>query len=137
MIHHDDLLTASPEPATTAPLARAVLLLDLEPPMAALVGEWLQRAGHRVLSGAKAALRPEEVGLVVLELAFPRQGGSQRLQQLGEAWPGVPALVLSPTLLPGVALQGEAARRLGAAAVLPSPTTREALLAAVSRLCTG
>jgi DNA-binding response OmpR family regulator len=132
----DDLfpLPAGGAPADTAAAARAVLLLELDPPMAALIAEWLQREGLRVLQGAAAVRQRGEVGLIVLELAFPRQGGGERLQRLREAWPGVPVIVLSPTLLPGVQPQGEAARRLGAAALLPAPASRSALLAAVARV---
>jgi CheY-like chemotaxis protein len=112
--------------------APGVLLIDIEPAMAALLDEWFARDGRRVLQGTTAAAC--EVGLIVTELAFPRQGGSQRLQQLHAAWPGVPVIVLSPTFHTGVAPQGEVARALGAAAVLPAPVSRETLRAAVARV---
>jgi len=120
--------------ATAAP---AVLLLELEPPTSALVAEWLQREGLRVRQGATPPCPRDEIRLIVLELAYPRQGGGERLQRLHEAWPGVPVIVLSPTLLPGVQPQGDAARRLGAAALLPAPASRAALLAAVARVLGG
>lgn len=136
VIRDEDLhpLPAGGEPADTATAARAVLLLELEPPMSALVAEWLRHEGLRVLQGTAGVQQRGEVSLIVLELAFPRQGGGERLQRLHEAWPGVPVIVLSPTLLPGVQPQGEAARRLGAAALLPAPASRSALLAAVARV---
>lgn len=108
-----------------------VLLLGLEPQMAALFDEWLAAPGRPVWHGTAAH---GAVGLVVTALAFPRQGGSQHLAQLHRARPGVPVIVLSPTLHAGVPPQGETARQLGAAAVLPTPVSRAALLAAVDRL---
>lgn len=110
---------------------RGVLLLDLEPMMAALFEEWLAAPGRPVWHGTAGR---GAVALVVTVLAFPRQGGSQHLAQLQRAWPGVPVIVLSPTLHAGVPPQGETARQLGAAAVLPTPVSRAALLAAVTRL---
>lgn len=117
-----------PEPAGTAAAPR-VLLVDLEPSMAALIAEWLAADG---LAADADASRPEPPAAVILiDVAFPRQGGRERLAALRRAWPGVPVLVLSPTLLPGVSPQGEVARALGAAAVLPSPVSRESLRAAL------
>jgi CheY-like chemotaxis protein len=108
-----------------------VLLLDIEPAMASLLDEWLTRDGRRVLHAGAAAA---EVDLIVIELAFPRQDGSGRLQQVRHAWPGVPVIVLSPTFLAGVAPRGEVARQLGAAAVLPAPVSRAMLRAAVAQV---
>jgi CheY-like chemotaxis protein len=111
---------------------RRVLLLDIEPAMAALLCEWLAADG--LAADSDGSLSDPPAALVVLELPFPRQAGRERLAALQREWPGVPVIVLSPTLLPGVPPQGEVARALGAAAVLPSPVSREALRAAVSRL---
>jgi CheY-like chemotaxis protein len=123
-----------PEPggavADRAP--RRVLLCDIEPAMAALFAEWLGADG---LQADADASRPEPpAALILIELPFPRQGGTLRLRELAGAWPGVPLIVLSPTLLPGVSPQGEVARALGAAAVLPAPVSRAALRAAVARV---
>jgi CheY-like chemotaxis protein len=112
--------------------ARRVLLCDVEPAMAALFNEWLGADGLCVDSDAARPQPP--VALILIDLAYPRQGGRERLAQLQRDWPGVPVIVLSPTLLPGVAPQGEVARQLGAAAVLPAPVSAEALRAAVARL---
>ena len=108
-----------------------VLLLDIEPPTAALFDEWLRREGVRTQREARDG---ESVALILLELAFPRRDGAQRLQRLAATWPGVPVLVLSPTFLPGVSAQGEVARQLGAAAVLAAPVARDTLRAAVAGL---
>lgn len=111
---------------------RRVLLCDLEPAMSTLLAEWLAADG---LSADNDMALPEPpAALILIELPYPRQGGQQRLRELARAWPGVPLVVLSPTLLPGVTPQGDVARQLGAAAVLPAPVSRQALRAAVAQV---
>lgn len=122
---------ASPPATHQDPAALGVLLLDIEPSTAVLFDEWLARDGWRIWQERAPA---GVVRLIVIELAFPRQGGRQRLAQLHGLWPGVPVVVLSPTFLVGVAPRGEVARQLGAAAVLPAPVTRETLRATVNGL---
>lgn len=128
----DTLRRGMSAPATSeTPFEPGVLLLDIEPSTAALFDEWLARDGRRIWQGDAPA---GAVGLIVIELAYPRQGGRQRLAQLQRQWPGVPVVALSPTFLVGVSPSGEVARQLGAAAVLPAPVSRETLRATVNGL---
>lgn len=123
--------SASAPGTNEVPAKSGVLLLDIEPSTAALFDEWLARDRRCIWQGQAQA---GNVGLIVIELAFPRQGGRQRLEQLHRLWPGVPVVVLSPTFLGGVSPSGEVARQLGAAAVLPAPVSRETLRATVNGL---
>jgi hypothetical protein len=100
-------LPADADSAVADTRTRRVLLCDIEPAMAALLAEWLAGDGLRADSDMQAAKPPAE--LLLIELPFPRQGGRERLQQVQRAWPGVPAIVLSPTLLPGVLPHGDVA----------------------------
>lgn len=118
--------------APREPLIPRILLLDIEPAMAALLVEWLAAEG--VAADSNAGRADPAATLILIELPFPRQGGRERLARLAEAWPGVPVIVLSPTFLPGVPPQGEVARQLGAAAVLPSPLSRQRLCGTIVRL---
>jgi CheY-like chemotaxis protein len=93
-----------------------VLMVDIEPAMAGLFAEWLAAEG--LAADGDAARADPSAALILIDLPFPRQAGRERLEQLRCAWPGVPVVVLSSTLLPGVLPQGEVARTLGAAAVL-------------------
>lgn len=113
-----------------------VLLVDIDPALAGLLAEWLRQAGIHVCAapGARADTLPRCAELLVTEIPFPRQGPSPRLQALALAWPGTPILALSPTFFAGVAARGEVAQRLGVAAVLATPVSREDWLAAVRRL---
>ena len=116
--------------------AAVVLLIDLEPALAALLGEWLAGTGvqTRALRAADVPGLNAAVDLIVVDIPFPRQGASPALQQLARARPGTPILALSSTFFTGVAAGGEVARQLGVAAVLAAPVGREAWLAAVARL---
>jgi CheY-like chemotaxis protein len=120
--------------APREPLHPRVLLVDIEPAMAGLFAEWLAADG--LLADSDTARAEPPAALILIDLPFPRQHGREQLEQLQRTWPGVPVAVLSPTLLPGVSPQGEVARALGAAAVLPSPVSREALRRTVLRLLT-
>lgn len=119
------------EPTGLAVSPPGVLLLDMEPAMAGLLDEWLVRDGWRVQHDAA---RAAGIGLIVIDLPYPRQDGAARVRQLQRAWPGVPVVVLSSTFLPGVPTHGEVARQLGATAVLASPVARDALRGVVLQL---
>ena len=130
--------------------AAAVLLVDVESSLAALLTEWLAEAGLGACSlpsGPSAASGPSgppgpsgrtdpppAPQLLVVDIPYPRQGGSARLQALAARWPGVPVLALSPTFVGRVDARGDVARQLGVAGVLATPVRREAWLDAVQQL---
>jgi CheY-like chemotaxis protein len=109
----------------------AVLLVDVDPALASLFGEWLNGCG---LKAAHAATEDLRVELAVVDLPYPRQGGQQRLKEIRERFPGVPLVAVAPTCCSGVAASGAAARELGVDAVVDAPVRREALLAAVAEV---
>lgn len=115
-----------------AAAAPRVLLCDIEPATAQLFAEWLAVDGLRADSDTHVSEPP--AALVLIDLPFPRRGGAERLRALAQAWPGVPVIMLSATLLPGVSPRGELARQFGVAAVLPAPVSRADLLGAVRGL---
>jgi hypothetical protein len=125
-------LAASPMNAPLEPPIPRVLLLDIEPAMTALFAEWL--AAHGMAADSDAARGEPPAAMVVIGLPFPRQTGRERLAHWRAVWPGVPIVLLSPTLLPGVSPQGEAARSLGAAALLPATVSCEDLTHVLLRL---
>jgi DNA-binding NarL/FixJ family response regulator len=107
---------------------RRVLVVDVDPVLAELIGEWLAAAGC-VVGG-------QDGDLLIVELPFPRMAGD-RLRLLASEHPGTPILVLSSSFLAGIGSRGSVARTLGVAGVLPMPVTRESLLDAVSSLLAG
>lgn len=123
-------------PSRDDPPPPTVLLVDIEPALAALLGEWLGEAGVAALAlrDDELAAWPGRIDLIAVDLPFPRQRGAARVQQLVAARPGTPLLALSPTFFAGVASRGEVARQLGVAAVLATPVGRADWLGAVDRL---
>ena len=103
-----------------------VLVVDTDPVLTELIGEWLATAGCRMVGEAQG-----ESDLLIVELPFPRQAGEQLAGLAGEH-PGTPILVLSSNFFPGIDSTGAVARTLGVAGVLPMPVTRSTLLEAVS-----
>lgn len=112
---------------------RRALVADADAATLGLVEAWLAADGWQVTDERDAA-PGTGFDLAIVDVPYPREGGSERLRRLAEAHPGTPKLVLSATLFAGVECCGQCARALGAEGVLPKPITRAALLAAVQRL---
>jgi CheY-like chemotaxis protein len=107
---------------------RAPLVRVIDPDRAAqeLLQEWLRRAGYRVDDGTDGA-----AAVLIVDVPFTRRGAPEQLRELARRHPGTPILALSPTLFSHVRCDGDCARALGVAAVLPKPVSREQLIAAV------
>ena len=115
------------------PNARNVLVLETDPATRSLFVEWLDAEGWQVVDPSSAdAAAP--LSLVVLELAFLRDGGLQPLAEAKLRYPGVPIVVVSPTVFASVGCCGPCAAALGVAGVLPKPIARATLIEAVHRL---
>ncbi len=111
------------------------LVVDADPALAALIGEWLEaRGGGVALESGGSPIPREALDLIVADLPFPRERGLELLERLARDYPGVPVLAVSSAFFPRVGATGGVARSLGVAGVLPKPLTRQALDAAVGRL---
>jgi CheY-like chemotaxis protein len=100
---------AAPVPAAAAPEAdevrggsETILLADDEMVVSRLGQTILERHGYRVLNAADGAealdlyrRQPEEIDLVILDLAMPRLSGPETLQELRKINPGVSVLISS------------------------------------------
>ena len=112
--------------------ARNVLVLETDQATRSLFAEWLEAEGWQVVDPSSAdAAAP--LSLVVLELPFLRNGGLQPLAEAKLRYPGVPIVVVSPTVLPSVGCCGPCAATLGVAGVLPKPIARATLIEGVER----
>jgi CheY-like chemotaxis protein len=114
---------------TETPGARRVLLIDVEPGLAALLQEWLAEAGCRVVTDCDEA--PD---LVFVDIPFPRQRGAERIRDIAARHPRLPLVALSSSFFAGIDSQGAVAQALGVAGVLPKPVPRAALSATLQRL---
>lgn len=110
---------------------RRIALLDGDAALLGLVSAWLADWGPVVARRADDAAGAD---LLLVDVPFPRLVAPGGLHELARAHPGVPVIALSPTFFPGIRSRGEVARRLGVAAVLPKPVSREALQATVHEL---
>jgi CheY-like chemotaxis protein len=112
---------------------RKVLVVESDRATRSLFVEWLNGAGWQVVDTSSAdAAGP--LSLIVLELAFLREGGLQPLAEAKLRYPGVPIVVVSPTVFASVGCCGPCATALGVAGVLPKPIARATLIEAVHRL---
>jgi len=113
--------------------ARKVLLLETDRANRSLFVEWLDAEGWQIVDPSSADPAPS-LSLVVLELAFLRDGGLQPLVEAKLRYPEVPIVVVSPTVFASVGCCGPCAATLGVAGVLPMPIARATLIEAVHRL---
>lgn len=109
---------------------RKVLLVDVVRDTAELLTLWLSAAGLQVLADEAEAM-PD---LLFAERAFPRRDEHQWLERIARRWPGVPVILLSPTLFASVPARGAVARELGVAAVLATPLNQEVLMRTVAEV---
>lgn len=119
--------------ANEPPRPPRVLLIDVEPAVAALLAEWLGALGCSVETGTGVAT-PERFDLAIVDVPFPRSGGVDLIRRLAAGHPTTPILALSPCFFGGIECTGALAHALGVACVLPQPGTHEALINAVRRL---
>lgn len=119
--------------ATDAATRPRILVVDADPALFGLIEAWLGPEAELV-AGSRHAAPPADVDLVVVDVPYARQAAADGLRELAARHAGAPLLALSPTLFAGVASEGAVARRLGVAAVLPTPVARESFVAAVRRL---
>lgn len=112
-------------PISIAP--RHAQLVDVGRDTAELLALWLAEAGLQVDDE-----QPPQ--LVFVERAYLKHGERGWLQAIARRWPGVPVVLLSPTLFASVPARGGVARELGVAAVLATPLGREQLLQTVREL---
>jgi DNA-binding NtrC family response regulator len=113
--------------------ARTVLVVDDDPAMRALLRDWLERAGYRVLeepSGERllAAASSGRFDIVILDKEMSEPGGLEVLPDFRAQCPRVPVILITAF---GGSRVAEEARRLGAYRYLEKPFQLAAILQAV------
>lgn len=118
----------------TNPRAR-VLLVAGDSALQGLLEAWLGELGYALAAehtpDAQDGLAPV---LIIVDLPYPRERGSELLAHIGATHPDIPVLVLTSSLLAGVRSTDAVARELHVSSVLPKPIERDALLAAVRNI---
>jgi CheY-like chemotaxis protein len=110
-----------------------ILVVDADPALLGLLEEWLGEQGCLVVAEGGD---PQHDGfdLAVVDIPFPRQGGTNVLKRIASEHPGTPVFALSSSFFARIESCGAVARTLGVARVLPKPLARDALVAAVRKL---
>src|SRR5262245_38138328 len=71
------------------PAPRQVLVVDADPALADLIGQWLDEEGCRVVrEGAGSRLSRQPVDLIIVDVPFPRQGRVEALRRVSREHPG-------------------------------------------------
>ncbi len=112
-----------------------VLVVDADPALFALLEEWLAAHGFdtaQAYAGDAGAVA--RVDLIVVDVPFPRHGGADVLHRIASEYPATPVVALSSHFFSRVDSNGNVARALGVAIVLPKPLTRSTFLAAVRQV---
>ena len=122
-----DSRSTPPRPSGT------VLLVDVDAALSGLLAEWLAADGIEVRSNHEA-IPAAPCNLLIVDVAFPRQHGKQRVARVAQSHPDTPIIAIPSAFLPGVACRAKIASALGVAAVLPMPMRREELQSLVQRL---
>jgi DNA-binding response OmpR family regulator len=124
----------SSEAPDAAPLPQ-VLLANIDAGLLELLRSWLAEAGWPAVALQEGAPDTHAcIGLVIVEVPFPRDDGVDCVRRVARQYPGVPILALSSTFHPGIECHGPVARALGAHCVLPTPVSRDKLTLAVRHL---
>ena len=91
--------------------ARKVLLLETDRANRSLFVEWLDAEGWQIVDPSSADPAPS-LSMIVIELAFLRDGGLQPLAEAKLRYPEVPIVVVSPTVFASVGCCGPCAATL-------------------------
>lgn len=126
----DDPMTraVTTAPNQAAPVAR---VSNADSTTLALLTEWLQGAGYRVVAD-DAEHEPTRATVSIVDVPFTRTG-AQIIEGVAQRHPGEPIIALSATFLSSVGCGGGCAKRLGVEAVLAKPFSRASLLGALER----
>lgn len=138
-------MTDRPSPPRPDGHTPCALVIDADADLAGLIEQWLQAEGLAVHTAPQAspgdglALAGDPgdalaVALAIVDMPFPSRTHVDALRARLGAQGHAPILVLSAAVFASVDCCGPAARALGADALLPKPTTGDALRRAVRRL---
>ena len=130
-----------PDPGEPAAASHGstILVVDDEPPLLALVGTMLWRAGYQVLEASDAgeALRisaehPEPIRLLLTDILMPEMNGYELAERLRVARPEAKVLFMSGYT--DQILLRSTGRSLGDAPLLRKPFTQHKLITKVAEL---
>jgi CheY-like chemotaxis protein len=125
--------TAPPRPAPV------ILVIDDEPIMRDLMGDWLESAGYRVLKaadwhGAVAQLELHRPPVVVTDMFMPGPCCEGVIGRIRQAAPGAAIVAVSGHFKSGYGMSGDCAVAAGADRALAKPVQRSEFLETIAGL---
>ena len=116
-----------------------ILVIDDTATMRGLVRRMLERAEHSVIEAEDgevgiAVVKMHDPALVITDLIMPKKEGIETIQQIRRSHPNTKIIAMSGHVRPDGVSYLDAARKLGADAILAKPFLRAALLDIVDRL---
>jgi len=116
-----------------------VLVIDDDPILRELLGDWLEGAGYRVRKARDCCAGVEELhrqapALVVSDMFMPGPCAAEAIAMLKREHPGVALIAVSGHFNTGQGLSAEEALAAGADRALAKPVKRAELLRAVAEL---
>ena len=116
-----------------------ILVIDDVAMMRDLIRRMLERAEHSVIEAADgeagiAVVEMQDPALVITDLIMPKKEGIETIQQIRRSHPNTKIIAMSGHVRPDGVSYLDAARKLGADAILAKPFLRAALLDVVDRL---
>jgi CheY-like chemotaxis protein len=113
-----------------------ILVIEDDPIMREVMGEWLEAAGYSIASAKDgsaglAAVRSTAPALVVTDIHMPGTSGAAVIAELKQHHPEIPVIAVSGLFNSGHGMDAHAAIALGAARALAKPFMRGEFLQTV------
>ncbi len=118
---------------------RRILVIEDDPILRDLLGEWLLAAGYRVTLAPEgrsgiAQARDHRPALVVTDMHMPCVGGATVISEITRIYPGIPVIAVSAHFRSDRGPTPEEAVALGAACTLAKPFKRADMVGAIAAL---
>jgi CheY-like chemotaxis protein len=119
--------------------SKRILVIEDDPILRDLLGDWLLAAGYGVALAAEGAAgladaRARRPVLVVTDIHMPGVGGAAVISEVRRMYPGTPIIAISAHFRSSSGLAPEEAMALGAVRALAKPFRRREMVGAVLEL---
>jgi two-component system response regulator FlrC len=124
---------------TSMEQTKRVLVVEDDPILRDLIGDWLLAAGYCVGLAAEgrsgiAEAQAQRPALVVTDIHMPGVGGATVIAEVTRLYPGIPVIAISGHFRSEDGLTPEQAMALGARRTLAKPFKRQDVIGAVREL---
>jgi CheY-like chemotaxis protein len=116
--------------------AKRILVIEDDPVLRDLLGDWLIAAGYRVAMATEggagiADARAHRPALIVTDMHMPGTGGAAVISEISRIYPDLPVIAISAHFRSGLGLTPDQAMQHGAARAIAKPFRRNEIMGAV------